>query len=64
MDTLFYIKQDSKGRCTITAVDTNQPVTVDMDLDEAVAFLDKMQRNKAMALTPDEPRLFYNRAEH
>jgi hypothetical protein len=63
MESLFYIKQDSKGRCTIAAVDTNQPVTVDMELDEAVAFLNKMQQIKANALKPDDARLFYNRLE-
>jgi len=63
MNTLFYIKQDPKGRCTITDCQTHQPVTVDMDLDEAVSFLNKMQRNKETSLTPDEPRLFYNRYE-
>jgi hypothetical protein len=59
----FYIKQENKDRCTITSVEKQTPVTVDMTLEEATDFLAKMMRIKANSLQPDTPRLYYNRAE-
>jgi hypothetical protein len=64
MDTLFYIKEDGKGKATVVALDTGMPVTVDMEVEDAAKFLNKMLTIKRRSLKPSEPRLFYNRAEH
>lgn len=61
MDVGLYIKEDRNGKFHIVSDETRQAVTVDMEWDEAVAFLAKMIRNKQNSLTPDPPRLFYNR---
>jgi len=64
MTNLFYIREEKSKTYTVAAVDTLLPVTVDMSLSEAVAFLNKMMLIKSRSLRPDEPRLFYNRASN
>jgi hypothetical protein len=62
----LYIKEDKNvGRYCIASAETFQPVSIDMEYDEAVEFLRKMYQNKlkASAIPPDAPRLYYNRWE-
>lgn len=59
----LFIKQDKNGKYHIVSDETMQPVTVDMDYDEAVEFLSTMIENKARALKPNDPMLYYNRWE-
>lgn len=63
MNTIFYVKEDGKGKACVVALDTGMPVTVDMDTEDAAKFLDKMLTIKRNSLKPSEPRLFYNRLE-
>lgn len=60
----LFIREDRKGgRYYIVSDETMQPVTIDMEYEEAVSFLKKMIGNKrqASAIQPDAPKLYYNR---
>lgn len=59
----LFIRQEKGGKYHIVSDETMQPISIDMEYSEAVDFLKKMMSNKqrASALSPDEPRLYYNR---
>lgn len=59
----FYIKQTGDDKAQIVSVDTDSPISVDMNMEEAVQFLRKMSEIKSKSLKPEEPRLFYNRMD-
>lgn len=59
----FYIQKDKDGNAHIVSAETNIPITIDMTLSDAAAFLRRMIEIKAKAFVPSEPRLFYNRPQ-
>lgn len=61
MNIGLYINSAGGGKFNLVSKETRQPVTVDMDYDSVVEFLDKMTVIKQHSLKPEEPRLFYNR---
>lgn len=63
IDGLFIKEDRQAGKYCIASDETMQPISVDMEYEEAVDFLKKMARNKqlANAIQPDAPRLYYNR---
>ena len=63
IDGLFIREDKQGGRYYIVSDETMQPVTIDMEYEEAINFLKKMVENKhrASVIQPDSPRLYYNR---